>query len=60
VMLSVLVAKGYASGAAETAALIAFIASVAIGLVIHGVIEKPLTRFLHELSRRKKPVQNTA
>ena len=60
VVLSVLVAKGYVSGAAEAAALVAFIASVTIGLIVHGLIEKPLTRFLHDLARRKKPVENAA
>ncbi|MDB5555972.1 MAG: hypothetical protein JWL86_5956 [Rhizobium sp.] len=60
VMLSVLVAKGYVSGAAEATALVAFIASAAIGLIIHSLIEKPLTLFLQDLSRRKKPVRNAA
>jgi peptidoglycan/LPS O-acetylase OafA/YrhL len=60
VMLSALVTTGYVSGAAEATAFVAFIASVTIGLIIHSLIEKPLTRFLHDLARRKKPVENAA
>jgi exopolysaccharide production protein ExoZ len=59
-MLAVLVAKGYVLVAAEATAVVAFAASVMIGLIVHSLIEKPLTRFLHELSHRRKPVQNAA
>ncbi|CAN7414734.1 acyltransferase family protein [Rhizobium sp. LjRoot254] len=54
------VAAGHVTGAAEVTALIGFLVVTAIGLLIHWMIEKPLTRFLHELSRRKKPVENAA
>ena len=59
-LLGQLAAAGYAGVAAETTAIVGFIVVTAIGLLIHRVIEKPLTAFLHDVTGRKKAAQNAA
>jgi exopolysaccharide production protein ExoZ len=61
VMLRKLVAAGHVQGAAEVTALVGFVVVTAIGLLIHRVIEKPLTTFLHgAMGQRKEAAQNAA
>lgn len=60
-MLRKLVAAGHAQGAAEMTAVVGFVVVTAIGLLIHRVIEKPVTGFLHgAMGQRKKAAQNAA
>lgn len=59
-MLRKLAAAGYASGAAEVTALVGFLVVTAIGLLVHRMIERPVTSFLHDLTGRKKAAQNAA
>lgn len=59
-MLRKLVTSGYAQSAAEITALVGFLVVTAIGLLIHRMIEKPITGFLHDLARGKKPAENAA
>jgi peptidoglycan/LPS O-acetylase OafA/YrhL len=60
-VLRKLVAAGHAQGAAEVTALVGFVLVTAIGLLIHRVIEKPVTAFLHDVTGgKKKAAQNAA
>jgi peptidoglycan/LPS O-acetylase OafA/YrhL len=60
-MLRKLVAAGHAQAAAEVTALVGFVVVTAIGLLIHRVIEKPVTAFLHNaVGGKKKAAQNAA
>ena len=60
-MLRKLVAAGQTQGAAEMTALVGFVVVTAIGLLIHRIIENPLTALLHgTVGTRKKVAQKAA
>lgn len=59
-LLRKFVAAGYAEGAAEVTALVGFFVVTGIGLLIHRMIEKPVTVFLHSLTARGKKTAQTA
>jgi peptidoglycan/LPS O-acetylase OafA/YrhL len=57
-VLSLLTRHGTIGLAAELAALVAFSVSVAIGLIVYLLIEKPLTSHLHKVYRKRKLAQS--
>jgi exopolysaccharide production protein ExoZ len=60
-MLRKFAAAGYVQGAAEMTALAGFVVVTAIGLLIHRMIEKPITTLLHDLTGgKKKAIQKAA